>query len=352
MECGICYLGAFTNGVILSGVTNGVILSGASLMRQSKGGRAKSRPALAVLVLAALTACGGYNGGVTLPQIQCLYNGQSQLIYPIPNATNVPNAPGQIVFAVSRLFPSTFQVLVHNDPNPNTATAGSSGFFQQINQSQVPQPSATPNISNPLYESATVNATFPHAHVLRFPQRHTRRLHADLRRLVHNPMKYSNATVAALLLLTACTQGGQQQSAIGRSTLVIAQQREPMSLNPALENGQSQTQWGELLFSFLVKYDNHGQLVPDAATAVPTLANGGISADGRTVTYHLKKNIRFADGQPLTASDCVWSVNAINNPANNVQSRYGYDRIASAQAPNATTLVLHLKNRFRRCSPS
>ncbi len=130
------------------------------------------------------------------------------------------------------------------------------------------------------------------------------------------------------------------------STLVIAQQREPMSLNPSLENGQSQTQWGELLFSFLVKYDNHGQLVPDAATAVPTLANGGISADGRTVTYHLRKNIRFADGVPLTASDCVWSINAINNPANNVQSRYGYDRIASAQAPNATTLVLHLKEAF------
>jgi len=156
----------------------------------------------------------------------------------------------------------------------------------------------------------------------------------------------SRAAVAALLLLAACTQGGQQQSAIGRSTLVIAQQREPMSLNPALENGQSQTQWGELLFSFLVKYDNYGRLVPDAATEVPTIANGGISADGRTVTYHLRKNIRFADGQPLTATDCVWSINAINNPANNVQSRYGYDRIASATAPNATTLVLHLKEPF------
>jgi len=155
------------NGVILSGTPRGVILSGASLMRQSKGARAArrtarlTRAALIALTIAALTACSGYNGGVTLPQIQCLYNGQSQLIYPIPNATNVPNAPGQIVFAVSRLFPSTFQVIVSSNPAPNAS--GTSGFFQQINQSQVPQPSATPNISNPLYESATVNATFPHA---------------------------------------------------------------------------------------------------------------------------------------------------------------------------------------------
>ncbi|HET9392634.1 MAG TPA: peptide ABC transporter substrate-binding protein [Candidatus Rubrimentiphilum sp.] len=148
------------------------------------------------------------------------------------------------------------------------------------------------------------------------------------------------------LLLVACAQSGQQRSVIGRSTLVIAQQREPRSLNPSLENGQSQTEWGELLFSFLVKYDDHAQLVPDVATEVPSLANGGISADGLTVTYHLRKNVRFADGQPLTARDCVWSINAINNPANLVQSRYGYDKIASATAPNDTTLVLHLKEPF------
>ena len=99
------------------------------------------RAALIALCIAALTACGGYNGGTYLTPIQCLYNGLSQQIYPIPGATNVPDAPGQIVFAFSRLFPSTFQVLIHNDPNPNTATAGTAGFFQQINQSQVPQPS-------------------------------------------------------------------------------------------------------------------------------------------------------------------------------------------------------------------
>ncbi|HLI95105.1 MAG TPA: peptide ABC transporter substrate-binding protein [Candidatus Baltobacteraceae bacterium] len=126
----------------------------------------------------------------------------------------------------------------------------------------------------------------------------------------------------------------------------MAQQREPASLNPALENGQSATEWGFLLFSFLVKYDDRGRLVPDVATQVPSLENGGISRDGLTITYHLRKGVRFADGVPLTAHDCVWSINAINNPANNVQSRFGYDRIARAEAPNDDTLVLHLKEPF------
>jgi peptide/nickel transport system substrate-binding protein len=154
-------------------------------------------------------------------------------------------------------------------------------------------------------------------------------------------------SLAALLLaLAGCTQPATQGGAIPAASLAIAQQREPMSLNPALENGQSATEWGLLLFSYLVKYDNAGKLVGDVATEVPTLRNGGITADGKTVTYHLRKGVRFADGTPLTARDCVWSINAINDRANNVQSRYGYDRVAKAEAPNDTTLVLHLKEPF------
>ncbi|HEY9180821.1 MAG TPA: ABC transporter substrate-binding protein, partial [Candidatus Baltobacteraceae bacterium] len=148
-----------------------------------------------------------------------------------------------------------------------------------------------------------------------------------------------------VLLLAACTST-RNPATVSGSQFQIAQQREPASLNPALENGQSSTEWGFLLFSYLVKYDASGKLIGDVATQVPSIANGGISPDGLTVTYHLRKGVRFADGSALTARDCVWSIDAINNPANNVQSRYGYDRIAKAQAPNDSTLVLHLKQPF------
>jgi hypothetical protein len=118
---------------------------------------------LAVALLAiTLTACSGYNGTLTAGPIPCLFNGLSQLIYPIPNATNVPDMPQQIVFATSRLFPSTFDVLINNDPNPNIAANGNSAFFQGIQASQVPQPSATPAISNASYESAAFGASLPH----------------------------------------------------------------------------------------------------------------------------------------------------------------------------------------------
>ncbi|MDQ2663930.1 MAG: peptide ABC transporter substrate-binding protein [Candidatus Eremiobacteraeota bacterium] len=149
----------------------------------------------------------------------------------------------------------------------------------------------------------------------------------------------------AFLALAACAPGSSGKPGEVR-VFSVTQQREPRSLNPALENGQSSTEWGLLLFSYMVKYNAAGNLVGDAASKVPTLDNGGISKDGLTVTYHLRHGLRFADGKPLTAEDCVWSIRAINDPANNVQSRYGYDDVADANASDASTCVLHLKRPF------
>lgn len=101
-----------------------------------------------------------------------------------------------------------------------------------------------------------------------------------------------------------------------------------------------------LVFSYLVKFDDRGRLVPDVATAVPTLRNGGISADGKTIVYHIRTGVRFADGVALTAADCAWSIRAVDDPRNNVQSRFAYDVVARADAPNSTTLVLHLRRAF------
>lgn len=148
-------------------------------------------------------------------------------------------------------------------------------------------------------------------------------------------------TVAFLAALAACSRPGSSGD-----TVTVVQQREPMSLNAALENGASSTEWGMLLFNYLIKFDDRGRLVGDVATAVPTRANGGVSADGKTIVYHLRSDVKFADGTPLTARDCVYSIEAVLNPRNNVQTRYGYDRVARATAPNDTTLVLHLREPF------
>jgi peptide/nickel transport system substrate-binding protein len=63
-----------------------------------------------------------------------------------------------------------------------------------------------------------------------------------------------------------------------------------------------------------------------------------------TITYHLRHGVKWHDGAPFTAHDALFTVHAILNPANNVESRVGWDRIASVEAPDDYTVRFHLKS--------
>ncbi len=125
--------------------------------------------------------------------------------------------------------------------------------------------------------------------------------------------------------------------------LVIAVPAEPPSLNGILLEGPSATMLIPLVYSYLLTTDERSNLLPDVAATVPTLQNGGISADGKTVTYILRRNVRWQDGQPLTASDVVFTAHAIMNSANNVFSHYGFEDIAGVTAPSRYTVRVRLE---------
>ena len=118
------------------------------------------------------------------------------------------------------------------------------------------------------------------------------------------------------------------------------------SLVPELASSTATTDaamfWGG--WFFLV--NEKGQLVPDLALAVPTRDNGGISADGRTITYHLRKGVTWHDGAPFSAKDVIFTWRQIMNPANNVLTRTGYDQIDSMTAPDPYTVVVRLKRPY------
>jgi peptide/nickel transport system substrate-binding protein len=87
-------------------------------------------------------------------------------------------------------------------------------------------------------------------------------------------------------------------------------------------------------------------VVPILAATVPTLANGGVSADGRTITYHLRHGVRWQDGVPFTSRDVAFTVRAIMNPNNDVGTRNGYERIVAMETPDDWTIRFHLRTRW------
>lgn len=156
--------------------------------------------------------------------------------------------------------------------------------------------------------------------------------------------------VASTIILTSCAHVAAPQRSGGNpwtipGVLRLGEPDEPDSINPLFGNTQATDQVDALIFSYLLRYDSDGNEIPDLATRVPSLRNGGISQDGKTLIFHLRRNARWSDGAPLTAQDWLFTYHAVLNPQNNVKTRYGWDDIASASAPTPYTLIVRLKHR-------
>ncbi|HSI46786.1 MAG TPA: peptide ABC transporter substrate-binding protein [Ideonella sp.] len=89
----------------------------------------------------------------------------------------------------------------------------------------------------------------------------------------------------------------------------------PTLLNPHFATGTKDEEGSHIFYEALARYDVDGNLVPVLAAEVPNKENGGISADGKSVTWKLKKGVTWHDGQPFTADDVVFNWRYATDPA-------------------------------------
>lgn len=162
----------------------------------------------------------------------------------------------------------------------------------------------------------------------------------------------------ALLLciaVAACSKTGGTSTSTGGAThnswtiphvLRYATAEDITTLNPWLSTQGTLGPMSSLTMAWLIKWDSKNHPYPELLTEVPTQQNGGVSKDGLTITYHLRKGVKWSDGAPFNADDVVWSFHAYLNPANNVVSRVGWDRIKKIDEPDKYTVVLHLSKPF------
>jgi peptide/nickel transport system substrate-binding protein len=92
----------------------------------------------------------------------------------------------------------------------------------------------------------------------------------------------------------------------------------------------------------LLRINSSAQLEPELASEVPTVANGGISPDGKTITVKLRKEAVWEDGRPVTSKDLAFTWKTLMDKKSAATSTLGWDRIASIDTPDDQTAVIKL----------
>ena len=101
----------------------------------------------------------------------------------------------------------------------------------------------------------------------------------------------------------------------GGGALKVLYWQAAVHLNPHYAGGTKDQDASRIFYEPLAGWDSEGNLIPCLAAEIPTRANGGLTADGRSVTWKLKRGVTWHDGKPFTADDVVFTAAYAGDPA-------------------------------------
>src|SRR5215213_10747752 len=114
-------------------------------------------------------------------------------------------------------------------------------------------------------------------------------------------------------------------------------------LNPHFAVGTKDQEGSRVFYEPLAGWDNDGNLVPILAAEVPTRDNGGLSPDGTTVTWKLKRGVKWHDGQPFTADDVLFNYEYAVDPATAATTSGSYTSLKSVEKVDDHTVRIAFK---------
>jgi peptide/nickel transport system substrate-binding protein len=159
-------------------------------------------------------------------------------------------------------------------------------------------------------------------------------------------IKRSFRLVALFAILMGLVFGGfaTAPAAAQRPNVVtVAFTQEPDSLNPLYSTQYFSGLARSLILKGAWDFDDQLNLVPVLAKEIPSLENGGVSADGKVITIKLREDAVWSDGTPITADDFLFTAemyaSAKNSPlGRGVFNPEGINAVATA--PDKFTVVV------------
>jgi len=165
---------------------------------------------------------------------------------------------------------------------------------------------------------------------------------------------YKFSLLISLISLTLSSCGSSPNSSSTNPTnsnqqpaeknLKLLYWQAPTILNPHLSTGFKDSEASRITLEPLASFNNELELVPFLAAEIPTLENGGIAKDGKSVTWKLKKNVNWSDGKPFTADDVIFTYEFISNPKVGTTTSGTYEIIKNIEKIDDHTIKINFKS--------
>jgi peptide/nickel transport system substrate-binding protein len=118
----------------------------------------------------------------------------------------------------------------------------------------------------------------------------------------------------------------------------------PSILNPYLSGGTKDIESSSIVIEPLGRYTETGALVPYLAQEIPTVANGGVSADLTAITWRLKEGLLWSDGSPVTSADVKFTADYCMHPEGGCAQLANFEGVTSIDTPDALTVTVNFSS--------
>ncbi len=152
-------------------------------------------------------------------------------------------------------------------------------------------------------------------------------------------MKYIISILLTLALAVGIASSVQAKRG-GDGQLNLLYWQAPSTMNPNLSGGTKELEASSVVIEPLARYDEKGNLLPWLAVEIPTVGNGGVAKDLTSITWKIKKGIKWSDGSAFTADDAVFTYEYCTNPDTGCTQTNYYSDIQSVKALDSHTVKI------------
>lgn len=151
-------------------------------------------------------------------------------------------------------------------------------------------------------------------------------------------MKLKTALLGALACASFSTTAFAERGSDGNVSIIYWQAAS--ILNPFLSGGTKDVEASSLIIEPLARYNQDGEMVPFLAAEIPTVENGGVSADLTSITWKISPGLKWSDGSDFTANDVKFTADYCMHPEGGCAQLTKFNGVTNIDVVDDLTLTV------------